>query len=180
MAYTRSSATRPMDSLTKSPTPAPEKRNIVGLPKQESGLLDLQAATGEQLKVARRNQQSLLVRLPAELRNKIYGYATGGNILTIDHARSTSFVPQIFTAYSSADEVRLGVDFGWRGGKRTVTRTPFHLLTGRKVIRDKGMIARVKGTIPKQTTLAEKVKIEGAEEDVRATTAKICLGGGVY
>ncbi|KAI4648275.1 hypothetical protein J4E93_004687 [Alternaria ventricosa] len=62
------------------------KRSHKKLRFHANGLLNVEQKTGKYLKIARQNQRnSPLLRLPAEIRNLIFGYALGGRTFHISH-----------------------------------------------------------------------------------------------
>ncbi|KAI4915817.1 hypothetical protein J4E90_004263 [Alternaria incomplexa] len=62
------------------------KRSHKKLRFHENGLLNVETQTGKYLKIARQNQRdSPLLRLPAEIRHLIFGYALGGKTFYIHH-----------------------------------------------------------------------------------------------
>ncbi|KAI4926058.1 uncharacterized protein J4E92_006795 [Alternaria infectoria] len=62
------------------------KRSHKKLRFHANGLLNVEQKTGKYLKIARQNQRnSPLLRLPAEIRHLIFGYALGGKTFHIDY-----------------------------------------------------------------------------------------------
>ncbi|KAF1835439.1 hypothetical protein BDW02DRAFT_495992 [Decorospora gaudefroyi] len=59
----------------------------------QNGLLDVEPKAGKYLKIARQNQQdSPLLRLPPEIRNRIFGYVLGGKTFHIEYSVNTETI----------------------------------------------------------------------------------------
>ncbi|KAF2030023.1 hypothetical protein EK21DRAFT_33876, partial [Setomelanomma holmii] len=69
------------------------QRPARGFHRFRNGILNVTPKGGEK-ELVRRNQKSRLLRLPAEIRTRIWQFVLGGNVLRPNVYDSTKFVPQ--------------------------------------------------------------------------------------